>query len=382
MRSAHLSKYFFTVILTGLAGCRQAYEPPAIKAPNSYLVVDGFINAGANTTSSFNLNRTRNLGDSTTTGIPELKARVSILDAHGTTYTLTDTANTGIYTSAPLTLDVTGQYSISITTSDGQKYASDAVPCRQTPPIDSIFWRQPGDLTVYAATHDPTGNTRYYRYDYAETWEHDAQLKTVWGVSGNRIFATDSTNQKTQCWTTAPSTNVLIATSTALAQDVVPAYPLVTIPQGDPRIDIRYSILVHQYALTEDAYNYWLLIQKTSQDVGTLFDLQPTQLVGNIHCLTTPSQPVIGFISASTVQQQRIFIINTYLNNWSHNQPAFGCDTTIIPQNEPDQLVYNYPDTFYAPWYFITSSQLLVLASRSCLDCTLLGGTNIKPSFW
>lgn len=369
------------LLIMVLIRCKQEYATPAIKAANNYLVVDGFINTGSNTVTSFKLSRTLNLNDSTTTAKPELQAQVTIRGSKGASYPLVDTGNTGEYTTFPLTLDLTQQYSIAVTTADGQKYSSDPVPCKQTPPIDSIWWRQPGDLDIYVNTHDPSGNTRYYRYNYTETWQHNAELSTVWTVVNGMIVATDSTNQKENCWTTATSTNVLVTTSAALGQDIISGYTINAIPNGNPRLNIRYSILVRQYALTENAYNYWLLIQKTSQNLGTLFDLQPTQLVGNIHCVTTPSQPVIGYISASSLQQQRIFILHTYLNNWPQNQPVYGCDTATIPQNPVNPLIYNYPDTFYAPWYFITNGPL-VLVSRFCLDCTLFGGTNKKPSFW
>src|SRR5579863_9674789 len=233
MRSGKHYIVFFscTLVMTGLVNCRQVYNPPAIEAVNSYLVVDGFINTGPNTVTTFNINRTRNLGDSTTIGVPELNAKVSILDTHGTTYTLTDTAGTGVYKSSPLTLDVTGQYRIGITTADGRRYSSDAVPCKQTPPIDSIFWRQPGDFTAYVSTHDPTNNTRYYRYDYSETWEHDANIISPWGVANGNLIVSDSTNQKTRCWTTDTSTNVLITSSAALSNDVINAFPVATVPQ-------------------------------------------------------------------------------------------------------------------------------------------------------
>ncbi|HXB95849.1 MAG TPA: DUF4249 domain-containing protein [Puia sp.] len=369
------------LLLIGAARCRQSYDPPAIKAANSYLVIDGFINAGPNAITSFNINRTRNLADSVTAGIPELKAHMTITSSDGKTYPLIDTANTGTYTSIPLNLDNTKQYSIAVTTADGRKYSSDAVTCKQTPPIDSVYWRQPDNLTVYVSTHDPANSTRYYRYDYSETWEHDANIVSPWGLINGNIVATDSTNQKTRCWTTAPSTNVLIASSAALANDVISAFPVATVLQGDPKIDIRYSILVRQYALTEDAYNYWLLIQKTSQGLGTLFDLQPTQLVGNIHCLTNPSEPVIGFLSANSVQQQRIFVYQTYLNNWIHNSPAFGCDTIEKAYNPNDFPAFNFLDTGYGPYYF-NGPTVLVLAPLFCLDCTRFGGTSIKPSFW
>src|ERR1700722_1616359 len=108
MSSAQNHIYFFVLLLTpGLAACRQAYSPPAITAANNYFVVDGFINIGANTVTTFNLNRSRNLGDSTVTGIPELSAVASIVSSSGASYPLTDTANTRIYSSAPLNLDIT-----------------------------------------------------------------------------------------------------------------------------------------------------------------------------------------------------------------------------------------------------------------------------------
>jgi hypothetical protein len=370
-----------TGLSTMLSTCRQPYAPPAITNPNRYLVVDGFINTGANTVTTFNLNRTRNLGDSTVTGIPELNAQISVISSNGAGYPLTDTAGTGIYTSAPLTLDVTQQYHISITTSAGEKFSSDAVPCVATPPIDSVFWRQPNDLTIYVSTHDPTDNTHYYRYDYNETWQHNSQLQTAWGVANGMIYPVDSITQKDSCWTTDTSANILLASSAAETQSVIAGFPLLTIPNSDQKIEILYSILVRQYAITEDAYNYWQLIRTTTQDVGTLFDVQPTQLTGNIHCTSNPAEPVIGYISAATVQQQRIFILYESVTNWLKNQAAFGCDTVMISYDDLNPFVYTYPNPNYAPWYFITFGPL-VLASTDCLDCTLLGGKNIPPPYW
>jgi hypothetical protein len=193
------------------------------------------------------------------------------------------------------------------------------------------------------------------------------------------IYAVDSTTQKDRCWTTDTSANILLVNSAAQNQDIIEGFNFLTIPNSDERVDYAYSILVRQYALTEDAYNYWQLIQKTTQNVGTLFDLQPTQLAGNIHGISSPAEPVIGYLSACNVQQQRILIRESSLTGWSHNSTAFGCDTTSIPVNS-NPFEYNYPDTYYAPWYFITNGPL-VLASAVCLDCTLLGGTNIRPPF-
>jgi hypothetical protein len=368
------------VLIAGLAACRQSYNPPAIQAPNSYLVVDGFINTGRFTATTFNLNRTHNLNDSTTIGIPELRARFSIVGNHGDRYPLTDTANTGVYTSAPLNLDTTQQYSIAITTGDGRNYTSDAVPCKQSPPIDSLFWSQPGDLTIYTATHDPAGNSRYYRYDFTETWQHNAELIAFWTLVNNQVAPTDSTNENWYCWSSAQSTRVLITTSVALGQDLISAFPVITIPLGDPRVAVEYSILVRQYVLTEDAYNYWQLIEKTSQNVGTLFDLQPTQLIGNIHCITNPSEPVIGYLSASSVAQQRLFIADSVLTGWVNPISPPECHLGAAPYSFTIYPAYPVTDTSVGPYYFSGSN--MITAPRSCLDCRYQGGTRIKPSFW
>ncbi|HEY4110307.1 DUF4249 domain-containing protein [Puia sp.] len=374
---------FLLLLLAGGIRCRQTYAPPAIQAVNSYLVVDGFINTGTNSITTFKINRTRNLGDSTVTGIPELHARISIVSDNGATWSLTDTAGNGTYTSAALTLDINHRYSIAITTSDGRKYASDPVPCKQSPPLDSVYWRQPNDFFVYVSSHDPTGNTRYYRYDYTETWAHDATFSTPWGVANGKIIALDTTDQTTFCWTTVNSSNVQLVNNAALSQDIVSGYNVRTIPNGDSKITKRYSILVRQYALTEEAYNYWLLIQKTSDNLGTLFDVQPTQLVSNIHCITNSSEPVIGFLSATSVQQQRIFVYQTWLNNWQHQSLVYQCDTLELGYDPSTFPAFNPPkqDSGYAPYYF-HGFTVLILAPQFCLDCRLFGGTNQKPSFW
>ncbi len=371
---------FLVLFIAGLTACREPYAPPAITQPNRYLVVDGFINTGANTVTTFNLNRTRNLGDTTVIGIPELGAQMSLIGTNGNTYPLIDPDRTGSYSTAPLTLDVTQQYHITVTTTAGEQFVSDPVPCLANPPIDSISWQQPLDLSIYASTHDPTDKTHYYRYDYNETWEHDSQLMSVYTVVNGYLVATDSSNQTWRCWTTDTSTNILLATSAANTTDTIAGFRLMTIPNSDPRVDIDYSILVRQYALTADAYNYWQLIQKTTQDVGTLFDVQPTQLTGNIHCTTNSAEPVIGFISATNVQAQRIYIFESSLHDWKHNQPGFNCDTMTIPTTFANPFAYNYPNPNWAPYYF-ESDYVLVLVSAVCLNCTLVGGTSIRPPF-
>src|ERR1700759_3204002 len=137
-KSIRYTGIFFIMIIT--ADCRKVYTPQEISVNHLYLTVDGMINTGINGISSFKLTRSQMLND-TTPSIPELGATVVIQTANGSAdFTLRDTGSNGIYVSDPLTLDITRKYILSVISGDGEKYASDTITPKLTPPIDSINW--------------------------------------------------------------------------------------------------------------------------------------------------------------------------------------------------------------------------------------------------
>ncbi len=370
--------YLFLLLLTG--ACRKAYLPAAITAANNYLVVDGFINATPNAVTSFTLSRSRNLVD-TVVNIPELLAQVSIESKTGNTYSFNPVSD-GVYNSQPLNLSASDEYRIKISTADNHVYTSDFVPVKISPDIDSITWEQDRDVKIYVNAHDPANNTRYYRWDYVETWEYHAPFETVWGVNGNTIYAVDLNTQGYKCWANVKSSHIVLGNTIALNEDVVSKQLLQTIIKDDERISVKYSMLLSQYAITDEAYKYWLIIQRNSQQLGTLFDLQPSQLKGNIVSTTDPNEPVIGFIGASTAPSKRLFINNLEVIDWIPAASGVGCNTQTIPADPLNFSLYTYPDPSYAPYYFTASGALLVVAKKECIDCRLKGGSNQRPSFW
>src|SRR3954470_13623556 len=141
-------KYLIMVIViyTGTM-CRKSYEPPAIKASNHFVAVDGFISTTPFSSTTITLTRSLNLLDSAT-DLPELNAQVSIAGANGETFPLADTGASGVYVSSLLNLDPNQKYQISLTTSDGNKYLSDLVTPKIAPPIDSVNWELVFDPAV------------------------------------------------------------------------------------------------------------------------------------------------------------------------------------------------------------------------------------------
>ncbi|HEX9509391.1 MAG TPA: DUF4249 domain-containing protein [Puia sp.] len=378
--------YFFAFFFISCCWeCRKAYVPSEITTNYNYLVVDGFINMSPGGITTITLSRTR-LIDSVA-NVVEPGAQVSVQGDQGDVYSLGEIGN-GVYSSSALTLDLSHKYKLTITTSDSHRYESDLVMPKQTPKVDSMSWRLTTDpntdtaiLNVFVNTHDPANNTHYYRWDYIETWEYDSYFETSYAVANNMIYTTNPTNDNHRCWETGHSNNILLGTSVALAQDVISMAPIATFQKNDYKMDIRYSMNVNQYALTPEAYNYWQLIQKNSQQLGSLYDVQPSQLPGNIHSLTNPAEPVIGFVSACSLQQQRIFIDHSQAPGW-RSQPIYSCPLRQLPADPTNFGPYNYADTTYAPYYFTGGGYILVISKKDCLDCRRHGGSPVKPSFW
>lgn len=366
--------------------CRKPYNPPVIKASNHFVAVDGVINIGANGSSRFILSRSRNLQDSAT-NLPELGAQLLIQSTGGGSFPLIDTGGNGIYVSAPLNLDPSQQYQLSITTSDGNKYLSDPVTPKSAPAIDSLNWAIDNDaslgtevVNIYANTHDPANNTRYYRWEYTETWEHHSFYQSFWGLKDSIEYGLFPSETTYYCWSTGPSSNIILGTSITLSADVISQARIATFAKNDPKMDMKYSILVRQYPLDFAAYNYWLNVQRNSQSLGGLFDIQPAQLTGNLHSITNPKDPVFGYITASSYSEKRIFISNNDLPGWQSNPPD-NCPLKIIGPPDPQNVVYwNYPDTSYQLYYY--SSGAMVITFKHCLDCRYQGGTLVTPPFW
>jgi hypothetical protein len=330
----------------------------------------------------FTLSRTRNLTD-TVIAAPEFNAQIVIEGKLGSVYNLTPGAN-GTYSTAALTLNTADEYRIKATTADGHQYASAFVQVKQTADIDSITWQQQEDLKLFVHTHDPSNNSRYYKWDFTETWEYKAPLQTSWGLTNNHnsiVLLTPQTQMYT-CWTTLASTNIITGTSIALSADVISYLPIHSIKKDDEKINIRYSIQLNQLAVTAEAYKYWNIIQKNSQQLGTLFDLQPAQLKGNITSTSHPAEPVIGFISAAVAKQKRIFISNAQLNNWAVSYPYNDCGILAIPTDPSNVFSYNYPDPAYVPYFFTGIPPELIISKKECVDCRTRGGVNSKPIFW
>ena len=340
----------FLLLLAGCfwTSCVTPYEPEILDQGNNYLVVEGHLVSGAPTT--IWLSRTSALSNKEVIR-PETSASVYIEGQGGMVYTLQETAE-GTYTAAELDLNPADLYRLNIKTAAGKQYRSEYVPLQITPPIESLEWQQYSNFNVGITvnTRDTQNSTWYYKWNFEETWMWISPLSpNVDYVNGQLVPMADP--PPILCWGASKSRNILIASSARYGSDAISDFRITIIPRNDWKISTKYSILVKQYALSQEAFEYFQQMKKNGETVGSLFDPQPVELRGNLYAVDDPTEPVIGFFTAGTVAEKRIYIENRDLTTWEYFS---SCTIKAVPLDSLNyyfkgRLIPYHYDFFEAP---------------------------------
>jgi hypothetical protein len=156
-----------------------------------------------------------------------------------------------------------------------------------------------------------------------------------------------------------------------LSQNVIKDLPVNVIDIASNKIFFGYSILVKQYGLSREAFEYWTALAKTTQGTGSLFDPLPSQVTGNVKNSRDNKELVFGYFSAAVEQKQRIFI-----------RTRLGKYPTCMP---PDTLTLKEAletEAFLLSSFINEGKSGILASSEFCGDCRVQGGITKKPSFW
>ncbi len=302
-------------------------------------------------------------------------ANVVVVDNFGNETSFTERTQ-GYYATDSMSFEVGRLYTLKIVTSDDM-YASDAMELRDVPPIDRLYAElqlQPIIGTnyekigyqIYVDTHDPSNETRFYRWEAHETWEVKLPRKFDWPAIVNK-----------HCWTSQVSDRIYIENTSSLAEDQVSRYALNFVGTETPRLDVKYSVLLKQYALNKEEYLYWKNLRDQNEQVGGLYDPIPMPLPGNMESELNPARDVLGFFSVSGVSEKRIFINNDTLEKPNYYLYCYA-DTVqpgeVFPPGMDETYFILYKTDPPEVQYFLTRA-------KSCIDCAVFG-TVVKPPYW
>ncbi|MNK12319.1 hypothetical protein D3C87_303780 [compost metagenome] len=376
-------KIAFLLCCLIVSSCKDPFTPEVSKNYKDLLVVEGFINIGG--TTQIKVSRSIDLQDSRSTD-PETNATIAIEGEDGSLVTGKSTEKGECFLMTQ-NLVLGKKYKARIILASGKVYETGYLATKATPEIDSISYAiADKGFQIFANTHDPANDTRFYTWDYEETWEVGVPFVSTMEFKNSQVVARDPSVNIQRCWTSSKSSNILLGSTARLSEDKLTLVPIVYIPGNSVKVAKLYSILVRQYGLTKDAYEFMERMKKNTEQIGGIFDVQPSELKGNLVCISDPAEKVLGWISAGTIVEKRIFI--SYQDkpssgvNWVYRE---NCNASVI---DKDSLVYYIRSNkfivneMYAETY--PGGPLMykyTMSTEECIDCRLQG-SNLKPAFW
>jgi hypothetical protein len=365
-------------------------EPVEIKSVtyDELLVVEGYL-SGETKQHKISLSNTSRLNDREFNA--EQGASVTIQDNDGGIVSLTEN-EPGIYYT-PIYAGSPGKsYQLNIQTKDGRKYTSSQVKFKNTPDIKNIYAEYVGDrrpdengVTIYLDTEDPLGLTRFYRWEYEETYEIRTPFPSnfQWTGGNNVVFRDQPVDH---CWASDSSENILIATTANLQSDKIVKHRLRFIPAGSHLMRIKYSLLVRQYALDETSYIFWKMIHDVNETQGSLFDIQTGAVRGNIRSDASPEDLVLGYFDAGAVIEKRVFLSPANFISSGFKIPEYlSVCLNYVPVelsiNDIGAYMEKNHESMEISEIIGFGNVTLLLLPKFCCNCTK-EGTNVKPSFW
>lgn len=335
-------------------------------------------------------------------------ASVSVSDEIGNIYFFKNTGG-GIYKSdnKEFTGSVGSTYTLNVSTSDGEVFKSDPCLMYDVPDIDTIFFEKDEILSNNATESDigiqiylrskEGDDSRYYRWDYDETWKFKIPTpsRSIY-IDESHILMNPDVRE--YCWKNRKSDKILINRTYPGDSKAIQKMPLNFVASGKTdRLLIHYSILVRQFSISREEYDFWYNLSKVDVIGGDIFAAQPYSVSGNIHDVNNPDKKVLGYFQVSAVRQKRkeiSFSDVVGLDLPYYHYPCIRIEDSpnIYPWvafNPPmtwDDLHYMYTTsgfTFVEPKYIQGTLHLdrLIFTKIECSDCSVTGSTE-KPDFW
>jgi len=299
-----------------------------------------------------------------------------------------------------------------VTTASGKQYAS--VPTKLTSSVNEFSISATKEtnedgiegVLITANSFDPNGNSKYYRFDYEETFKIVAPYWSpldAFGVSPiptrtyptlHEVYTLPRTEEEETCYKLIESSEILQTDTNRLIEDRVIDFPVKFLPKDEFKITHRYSILVRQYVQTLEGSSFFKTLNKFSGSESLFSQKQQGFIVGNIYAVDDPDEKAIGYFEVSSAKTQRLFFdFEDFFPG--EEKPPHIVDCHVIKPELDDHSLFGSRDfspliqlLLYQEFKFVDFNEGVdfvmrpyFIVRKECGDCTSLG-SNIKPEYW
>ena len=334
---------------------------------------------------------------------PESSAVVRITDDQQGNYTFEE-VEPGTYLSSEPFRALPGRaYELTVETSDGRTYGSQASSLTPESEILDLYASvgensngQEG-IGIFLDNRPLETDVRFFRFEYEETYKIIAPRWVAVDAVVVRdrprppiVILEPKTEEQRVCYNTVPSNTIILSDTEDSNQDGLTRFPVRFIRKDNFIISHRYSILVKQFVQSRDAFSFYETLDEFSSQTESLFSqVQPGFLEGNIFSLESESEKVLGFFQVSSVTTRRLFFD---YDDFFPGEPLppyeSDCSEEFTPNLLPDgpggasplvQAINALGQKYVEATGDENSPYILV--TRACGDCTALG-SNVVPEFW
>jgi hypothetical protein len=272
-------------------------------------------------------------------------------------------------------------YRLEIITPAGTNLVSEYEELLDSPDIDSVYYiresRPTNDpefyidgIQFYLNLDAPDAENAFYKFDVIETFEYHSMFPLAAYYDGTMHYIEPPDSSHMVCWATNLIADIFILNTAELEENAYKQFSLHFVDNTSQRLEHLYSLLVKQYALSQEGYVFWGQLRKNNLERGGMYETQPLPAKGNLVNLTNPKQPVLGYFQVSSVKTKRIFVKDVPDLDFQYH-PECG----IWPLAEP----LRFYDPMFYPIYLYGGE-----VSPDCIFCeiSILGGTTERPDFW
>ncbi len=291
-------------------------------------------------------------------------------------------------------LQVGTRYKIEVLTKDGNTYVSDYDVLEPCPVIENIYYKveqkendDPLLKTVYGIhlfidIQKSEKEVSNFRWELDETWEYHAAYQTSDYFDGEIHYNFNVYSDSLYyCWRSRKKKDIITMSTKNFTSGKINGGSLAFIANDNDKLDIKYSVLVRQFSLSDSAYQYWNQMQRNLQEGGGLYETQPIRITGNIHNVDNPEETVLGYFWATAEKDKRFFFKNVGEIPVNY----YTCIPYGLTSDKLMELLNGYPESEY-PIYLINITYLEAgpwdFADQECFDCRKSGGTITMPDFW
>lgn len=381
LEAMRASKYIGFILL-GLLSCTESFNPE-INERQDMMVINGKITDKAGD-HFVEVSRASPYNEPEFLPVSSCVVRVEDDGGVGVTYEEYEPGRYRAYLGESF-LGINRAYKLFVFTEDGKEYQSDYDSLLACPSLDSVYFsienqstEDPdityGGIQFYVDARGENWQAKNYLWELEETYEYHSPYEMQYLWSDGRLVVWDPPiDTLSICYKTQQVQELYTASTRGLILNDIKHFPLNYVSGSLPKLKYKYSLLVSQHSLSNDAFQYWDNMRNMQNESGGIYETQPSSSVGNIYNLDDEKDQVLGYFYASQSHQISLIINNSFEFKISD----YSCPAILVELfselSDQTYLVSLSAGGFGPPYGDVNSS---------CVDCRGRGGGTTPPSYW